>query len=569
MKKASRHRGIMASRHRGIMASGGDGIMASRHHGIRGRRHHGIMASRAFTLTELMIAVAMLVGVLLAVGKIFSTTSQVTGFGQATADLLQESAAIERQIRSDFEKLSYDGFFAVRCVAVPNDIHWPKLLNPSLDRDAIIRCDQVVFFANGAQSVQTYQVGWFSNKKGQGTVSRIYYGHAYQLGDLGEAVDDQFRAHDAIDRVYPWTDSQLDGPINMARTEFQGANIFNWSTAGQVNLPQVDARKWLFARQPVILVDDDNYLPDDVGKTVYLGQVLSAYSIFLWYPGLGNSFQIYQGRVDAAATQLNDIRRMILDVDLTDGSPTYGQPQPWLDQHLLIADQLLYYPRAERYPPSMHRIDQALTNNVLGSACSSVTIDWTWEDGTGEVRDQLGNIAETPGGLPLFGIQLERDATMPAFSQSREQPWFGMPDPARLLDDIDDIGPDFKRGVGAYGDDEYRDLLDAGYPNYAWAETIPPIGTTNYLNNIERVYSPLSRVVVYEAIFGYNQDQSIQMDPADPQYLQPDVDLGYTPWPSAVRITLTLHDPGVKLENGREVQFVVKLPPRAIDMPEP
>ena len=557
-----------ASRHRGIMASGGDGIMASWHHGIEGRRHRGIMASRAFTLTELMIAVAMLVGVLLAVGKIFSTTSQVTGFGQATADLLQESAAIERQIRSDVEKLTYDGVFAIRCVAVPNDIHWPRLLNPSLDRAAILRCDQLVFFANGAQSVQTFQVGQYSNKKGQGTVSRIYYGHTFQLGDLGEAVDDVggLRAHDPVDRVYPWTDSQFDGLINMARTNFQGANIFSWSTAGQINLPQVDARKWLLARQPVILVDDDSYPPDDVGKTDYLLQVLSAYSIFLWEPLIGNSYQIYHGRLDAAATQLNDIQRLIQYVGMN-----LAQPRVWLDQHLLIADQLLYYPRAERYPPSMHRIDQALTNHILGSACSSIAIDWTWEDGTGEVRDQLGNIAETPSGLPLFGIRLERDPTMPALSQSREQPWFGMPDPDEFLSS-GEVDPDYKRGVGAYGDPDYRDLDDGtGHYNYAWAETIPQrTSPPTYLNNIERVYSPpASRLVIYEAIFGYNQDQPIQMDASDPQYLEPDVDLGYTPWPSAVRITLTLHDPTGRLENGREVQFVVKLPPRAVDIPEP
>ena len=44
-------------------------------------RQRGIKASRAraFTLTELMIAVAVLIAVLLAVGKIFSTTSKVIG----------------------------------------------------------------------------------------------------------------------------------------------------------------------------------------------------------------------------------------------------------------------------------------------------------------------------------------------------------------------------------------------------------------------------------------------------------------------------------------------------------
>ena len=72
----------------------------------KARRQRGIQAlrARAFTLTELMIAVAVLIAILLAVGKIFSTTSKVTGYGAATADILQEAATIERQIRADFER---------------------------------------------------------------------------------------------------------------------------------------------------------------------------------------------------------------------------------------------------------------------------------------------------------------------------------------------------------------------------------------------------------------------------------------------------------------------------------
>ena len=34
----------------------------------------------------------------------------------------------------------------------------------------------------------------------------------------------------------------------------------------------------------------------------------------------------------------------------------------------------------------------------------------------------------------------------------------------------------------------------------------------------------------------------------------------YTPWPTSIRITMTLHDPDLRLERGREVQFVINLP---------
>ena len=76
-----------------------------------------------FTLTELMIATVVLLIVVIATSKIFGTASDVTGMGEATADIMQEAAAIEQQIRSDFERLSYNGYFAIKSHAVRNDFN--------------------------------------------------------------------------------------------------------------------------------------------------------------------------------------------------------------------------------------------------------------------------------------------------------------------------------------------------------------------------------------------------------------------------------------------------------------
>jgi hypothetical protein len=40
------------------------------------------------------------------------------------------------------------------------------------------------------------------------------------------------------------------------------------------------------------------------------------------------------------------------------------------------------------------------------------------------------------------------------------------------------------------------------------------------------------------------------------------LEVGYTPWPSAIRVTMVLNDPDGKLEGGREFQFVIRLPQR-------
>jgi prepilin-type N-terminal cleavage/methylation domain-containing protein len=488
-----------------------------------------------FTLTELLIAVAILVGVLLAVGRIFTTTSTVTGVGKATNDVLQELAAIETQVRQDFSQLSAGGVLAIRCVAVPNDINGAALLNPSLPPDATVRADQIVIFTNNVQSPRagTSSGTSIGEVPGQGTSSRVYYGHAFQLGEVGLAVDSAGpggspRSHDPIDQVFPWTNSAVSNtPVAMARTQHGYADEadtdrFSFSGAGEAVVAQVDARQWLLARQAAVLVDDDRAAANTNAKTVYLTSVDTARSVFSFVPGPadvggGTHLELFNGRLDGAATQLHDVRR-IIRTDLSDGRIREWDDGSATDQRSIISN-LIYYPRAERVAPSMHRVDQALTNNVLSAACSSVRIDWTY--------------------APRVGFRY--DTPEPQFDVDRPQPWFGMPD-ARAYANAGVVQPDREHGVGMLGDDTYRNLVgleDA-------ADSFDALGVDPV--NIEDIMSAggVSDPVVYEAFFGYNRDDPFAED--------------YTPWPSAVRITLTLHDPDTRLEAGREVQFVLNLP---------
>jgi prepilin-type N-terminal cleavage/methylation domain-containing protein len=516
------------------------------------RRRSGPRPSHAFTLTELLVAVAVFVVILLAAGKIFSTTSRVTSVGEATADILQEAAVIERQMRADLSKLSYEGVFVIRCTAVPNDLNvlsGGPLLDSSRPPDAFIRADQLLFFANGVQGVQTFKspapgepIG--SNHKGQGTVSRIYYGHAFQLAEAGRPVEFQPDnpysgipfGWDPYVPVYPWTNSAVDGDVLLRKTKYRsesgatGTDMFEASSSSNVFVAPIDARNWLFARQPVVMVDDDESpFEYQNAKTVYLIQVLTGRSLFLSDPEMGGEHpQFFHGRVDAVATQLDDLRRKIL-------YETNGALRNWDEQRDVIIgangfEGLLQYPRAERTAPSMHRVDQALTNHVIGSAVSDVKIDWMWDPGTGYAYDDGGEGFGVDPGAPT--------------------PWFGLPDPGELIQS-NNIIPDYERGVGAYGDPDYRDEL-----NYIWAQTIFP-------DNVETI-TGFSGGAVYEAIFGFNQTEPLQTDPSDPQYGQPDEDMAYTPWPNAIRVTLRMHSPN-EPETAREVQFVIDLPGRPDD----
>ncbi len=503
------------------------------------RRSPRTVTRPAFTLTELMVAVLVLIVVIVATSKIFGTASKVTGLGQAGADVLQEAAAIERQIRADIERLSREGFFAIRCVAVPNNVNAPgPLLNPALPPGHAIRADQLVFFTQGVQSIQTFRSGSGLNRRGQSTAARVYYGHAFQVPNApaveipGDPAATFVRAidprYDASNPMVPW----FVGPRNFDKATYStiAANDYALAgTFGSVDATQPPAPQWLVARQALVLANDD---APDIGlnspsQFLLPGGGRAGRSIFV-NPAPGfETPEVINGRVDAAASELNDIRVTVLDYNAD------GVLDPWTPlagstfQQNTIAGAVMY-PRAERIAPGMHRVDQSLTNHVISSACSSFVVDWTYDDGIGEILDDAGAVR-------FVGVVAH---------SNWEQPWFGLD----LAGDVDAT-----RGVRLFSD--YITQVVGIDPHAIFPENIEQFDAT--LNSATGLNLENAGAVVYEAIFGYNQDRPLNAA-GFPWPIGGGV--AYTPWPSAIRITMTLHDPELKLEAGRQVQFVIELP---------
>lgn len=517
-------------------------MKAPMHEGTEARRF------RAFTLTELLIAIAVLIIVILAASRIFATASQVTGIGQATADVMTEAATIERMIREDVKRMSHEGVLVIRNSAVRNDINGAALLNPDLPADAELRCDQLVFFATGVEGSQAARLSDGRNTKGQSTESFVYYGHTYQMPDAPPFQSNSFLQGYAFDAdpgetVYPWT----SGPVDIVRTNFEsgadtnGTSVYSRNSAGQTVIIQPGARRWLLARQTAILIDDDTAAPNENGKAVYRGQVTCARSVFFNNPSFTTpapgwasflSPQLRDGRVDAACSTMDDIRRVIL---------SRGD---WDDQRQYILDNLVRYPRAERTAPSVYRVDQALTNHVISSSCSSFTVEWTYDLGVGEAAGLAG---VSNGGVV--------GSSLAAYDKGTEVRWFGMRDP--------------EHGVYPYGSDQWPDHWTGQAGHHVLATGAPSNTYTIYPNNIEQFVEPSAGHSVVNYVFGFNQDKPF----LNPITGLPDASTGvlpgsqsefvqqaYTPWPSALRITMRLHDPDAKLEGGRKVQFIVRLP---------
>jgi len=153
------------------------------------------MNRRAFTLVELLVAVVVLLAVIVATSKVFTTASKVTSMGEATADVVQQAGVIEEQLRRDISAITQNGYIAIQCVAVRNDVNQvvtglasAPLLNPELASNAVIRADTIVFFTTGTESTARWSgpndtAAYGGNQ--QSRAARVFYGHGVQLPGLG------------------------------------------------------------------------------------------------------------------------------------------------------------------------------------------------------------------------------------------------------------------------------------------------------------------------------------------------------------------------------------------------
>ena len=537
-----------------------------------------------FTLLELMVAVVVLLVIMIAVGRIFSTTSDISSSGQAISETLQQGVAVEQQLREDISKVSREGFFAIRSVAVANNLRGEfLLLDPSLPSDELIRFDQLVFFTDGIASSMINNMANNTDFAGQALASMVYYGHGVrfpQLEGLGQGIDndvDESNDPILIDQysygtplITPW----YQGPVEVETRRYTDSQNTRFDQVADgfyiANGSQGSPSEWTLCRQSILLGDDDQEGPADNRKKAYMRAGISSNSIFPWDPRIGGSYfypHINQGRVDIAATQLDDIRQSVLQEVESGGIPPnrewrYGDSE--YDQQELIGS-LFYWPRVEPYPPTAIRYDQALMLSALAEGCVSFKIEWTYDDGVGEAIDANYNFYN--------GY---------SYNQNSAQPWFG----EATASESGDIGNSYVIDFDTLSDFTFE--ANAGNNGHLAAATVDP-------SLIEPFFSPddgplLAPVPVvqtdgrrsaeYWSIFGYNgtspfledglslanddatDNGDIEGGDLDDGLFPGDSTWRYTPWPSALRITMRLVDRENRLGAGWTYQFIVDLPER-------
>ena len=543
---------------------------------------------RAFTLIELLVAILVLLAVLLAAGRIFSATTEVAGIGEALNDNQSDLNAIERQLRQDMAAISKEGFLAIRCVSVRNDCRLATnpaggYLDPSLPPDAILRADHMVFFKYGFEGTQNYLYGEGGNKQGEGPVSRVYFGHGYQLGPVRRQPDGpgQATVYDAspnqtgqLSPIGPWTDRGLLGGNRTVIRQDMGLPQTGFNNAPatfSVPLPPFPADQWLLCRQSVFMADDNYdapttdrgnnasgphfYLRADFFSGGYSGGVIQSPSIFLrgFDPGGFGGFSpatnasIITGRVDSTSMELDDMRRGLSEfADYFDGGDTSGgidgEPDNlqahWNTTSAFVQRYGLFYPHAERATSNMGRFALPPTRHVISGACSDVRIEWTWPSGAGQIDldgDGQPDDANNDGFLDPFEV---------GFRHSGRTPWFP-----------------FMNNLGEFGGlalQQYTTTDNEDSWSWNWQpefnDNLPLVG------NVERFPDPQGlnldgASAVYESTFGFNRNNVAEGVPGDFEYAG-----DATPWPSAIRVTIRVHDRAGRLTGGRQAQFVIDLP---------
>ncbi|MCH2138404.1 MAG: type II secretion system GspH family protein [Phycisphaerales bacterium] len=627
---------------------------------------------RAFTMIELLVAIAVLVALILVTAQVFQNASALTRAGQAAGDVVQEAVAIERQVRDDLARLSPDGVLGIHSVEVPNNYNrerWdgtgvrPGLINPALAPEAPVRCDQLVFFVEGFER----SLGFGSNlgysalpgmaPKTIGQAGMIRYGHALQFPELGryearpgmvaqgqptltaQDVDlNALRDGEGLLRTLmpfhqPNVDSPYGGVLPTAWTTYTlgntggAANLYNQTSAPSISGGQPEARRWLFTRTAVALGDDDTGAPNAASKRVYQNETLSQETLLPFDPREASGSQagfspkapvIDYGRADVSAMSLADLRGAMLmsrnagggvarrpwiaGVDDPDGTHyVYDDGVPGDGDQRALLKTLFAHARAEREPPGNARFDQMLTNPVLGSAVSNFIVEWTWDEEVGgasgvrwprlvdadvrwhghrldatQVPQALDGLIDPPAGVadsPSDGIEPSLDAL-----------WFGLPSRTdgngtaeqwdRRVVTFGQFGvsaPGLAVGEPIYEGDEYELTAPAtAAASLIWVdpndEDPTDIDNLNAIDEIdtEGAFGSVPRVREYWALFGPNAASPLLNIDIDNNGVL-DRDPSFTPWPTALRFTMTVHDPATTLEGGRVVQFVVPLPRRMGD----
>lgn len=273
-----------------------------------------LQSRRALTLIELLVAVAALTLIALGLSRVFSATGKTLRAGRQISRLNEYGAMIERQLRSDFEQMSRDGFLLIRHRLANNGQPiplWEK--DPTTGRAR--RADELVFFKQGQFTSLRDPVN--PARQARGPAARIYIGHGLPYNPDGATFYDTPR----IDRPRALFADAVDAPSFGQTGPSQYAQ--NWTLLRHVAVlsgSEPSAKKANLSGGAADGYPDNDWQVDwqPAARSIFRFEAETAPASLptpspVFVRG-ANQWPIFaSGMVDVATTDLREIRARILD----------------------------------------------------------------------------------------------------------------------------------------------------------------------------------------------------------------------------------------------------------------
>jgi len=174
----------------------------------------------AFTISELIVAIAITLVMILAIGRIFTITQTTISLGEASAELSQAGRTLERLLQKDLDSITRDGFLVIRNERLGAEVNGNVnrrlvYLNKDMEQlDAesgspvpendlgIVRLDQLIFIGSGQYSTYQFRESGISDgtiaRNDTSANARISWGHLLRTPDLYNPTGDPFPPGDPL-----------------------------------------------------------------------------------------------------------------------------------------------------------------------------------------------------------------------------------------------------------------------------------------------------------------------------------------------------------------------------------
>lgn len=221
-------------------------------------------AGRAFTLSEMLVAVAAVAVISVGLAAVFQTVGRTVTTGKRLSTLNQQAAVLEAQLREDISGMTRDGILVMRHqftnlygpgggVRVPPNVNKVALYKGQpVDERRARRIDELMFFANG--EFRTVRQALIPGRTATARSARIYYGHGMRstpvpvnlIDDVGPEYNNfslpDFRGN------FNWAVGQGAPPASA-----QPYVLGEPTRAGQTQSPNEFASSWTLVRHATLL----------------------------------------------------------------------------------------------------------------------------------------------------------------------------------------------------------------------------------------------------------------------------------------------------------------------------